>query len=287
MKCPGFFTFFKFRIIPAGCLLLLLQAGYPLRACWADEHRVVARVLSRTISLDEIQPGENLKTNMMQRLGPSIFEDWLRQFQGKTLKGLLLKELSRTYLLREGLMPEPEEIDGYVQYQQRRAKRALADLLNRREDLHRQRVASRPLEGADGSFAAKLAEMDRGIAELQERMRDTGQFRALHRQQAEEVVRIWKFHKALYHQYGGRVMCFNSGLEPVDAIQRLLGDGLYSYSLVILAPQFEDLLQGGNLPAGSFEVSRSEAEEYYRKPWWLSDYLADQQLGGMGESELH
>lgn len=257
------------------CLFLfVLFLAIPVMAVCSEESVAVARVYSRTIFLDELQPSRGLKSKTMQRLGPGIYQDWLGQFQVRTLRDVLLKALSATYLQQTGMEPTVEEVDAYLRYLDGRARNVLAEFQIRRDELYKKFKASAQGSSERQELQARISEADRLIVDMQEGVGETEQLQAQRRHRGEQVVGEWKFNKALYERYGGRVFCRNASLEPVDAIRRMLEDGIHDMVVVILAPEFADLFNGYESGQGtfSFEVDRSDAEAYFRTPWWSVDY---------------
>lgn len=88
--------------------------------------------------------------------------------------------------------------------------------------------------------------------------------------------RCWKckLNRALYQDYGGRIIFQQGGPEPLDAYRRFLEERQRQGAFAVLNPELEDAFWRyyRNDSIHSFFPPGSEQEaEAFRTPWWLSD----------------
>ena len=102
------------------------------------------------------------------------------------LAGAILTPLLDQYAAEQGIQAEPAEIDAFVENMRRG-------------------MAAEGLDAADGLTPEEAAQAD-----------------ALRRDMGGSMIRHWKINKALYEQYGGRIIYQQLGPEPLDAYRRFL-----------------------------------------------------------------
>ncbi|MEE4173663.1 MAG: META domain-containing protein [Xanthomonadales bacterium] len=104
------------------------------------------------------------------------------------------------------------------------------------------------LEATDEEIAAYLADMNRALAEdlgdEAESMDDLtederAEVKALREGMARSMIEQWKLNRALYEQYGGRVIYQQFGPEPLDAYRQFLEERQAAGDFVFLDPDVE------------------------------------------------
>lgn len=110
------------------------------------------------------------------------------------------------------------------------------------------------------------------LASLDETARGAAEDQAARRQVAAAFIRQWKINRALYQQYGGRIIYQQGGPEPLDAYRTFLQARERQGAFTILNPAFEAEFWKYFLtdsihsfyPKGSQEEARA-----FQTPWWL------------------
>ena len=96
----------------------------------------------------------------------------------------------------------------------------------------------------------------------------------MRRGMAESMMRNWKTNKALYQQYGGRIIYQQLGPEPLDAYLAFLEEAKSAGRFSLSKPEleatfwafFRDEDRHSFMPAGSDDEARAFAE-----PPWADD----------------
>jgi hypothetical protein len=93
----------------------------------------------------------------------------------------------------------------------------------------------------------------------------------MQRQMARDIIRQWKINKALYEQYGGRIIYQQLGPEPIDAYREFLrqreADGAFAIRDQALEASFwrhftDDSIHDFMTPGGA-----DEARAFTTPPW--------------------
>ena len=85
---------------------------------------------------------------------------------------------------------------------------------------------------------------------------------------AQTTVRNWKFNKALYEKYGGRVIFQQAGCEPLDAYKTFWDE--QRKNVEIFDQRFQsvfDAFEKYYEMVHSF-VAKENADKYFFSPWW-------------------
>ena len=205
-----------------------------------------------------------------QALGTEI-----RTSDPEELRYLILRPLTDRYAAERGIEATPDEIDGYL------ARIAAVAEQDRRERDARLAEIERQLATpalAEDPRAALTAERGR----LQQLRRDLDSSPATPQEAAEEAqarrtvaaafVRQWKLNRALYQDYGGRIIFQQGGPEPLDAYRRFLEEqqkrGAFAIADSELEAAFWRYYRDDTIhsfyPAGSAEEAKA-----FQTPWWL------------------
>ncbi len=89
------------------------------------------------------------------------------------------------------------------------------------------------------------------------------------REISEQWVASWKMNKALYENYGGRVIFQQAGIEPIDAYRAQLKDIREKGDLKIVKPEYEDVFAEFEryLDMGHNFLDESD-DKYFDRPYW-------------------
>ncbi len=130
----------------------------------------------------------------------SVLGEEIRTTDVDELSGTILTVLLDHYAAERGIVAEPAEIDAFVENM-------------------RQGMAKEGLDAENDLTAEEAAEVE-----------------TMRRQMGEAIIRQWKINKALYEQYGGRIIYQQLGPEPLDAYRRFLEQAHADGAFVIYDP---------------------------------------------------
>ena len=130
----------------------------------------------------------------------SVLGEEIRSADADEVKSTILTVLLDQYAAERGIAAEPAEVDAFV------------------EEMRRG-MAERGLDSESELTPAEAAEAE-----------------AMRRQMGEALILQWKINKALYEQYGGRIIYQQLGPEPLDAYRRFLEEEQADGAFVIRDP---------------------------------------------------
>jgi hypothetical protein len=160
---------------------------------------------------------------------------------GDQLLGEVLSALLARYAQAQGIRATPEEVAAYRSQVQRVLERDRDAAVAQRDALARQLAAGGQPEAERQALARQLEAAERSAQMFEQTVReskDPADRAARDEVSAASIVR-WKTMRALYRQYGGRIIFQQAGPEPLDALRRFLEDGEKQGDFRIADPALE------------------------------------------------
>jgi heat shock protein HslJ len=257
----------------AECGPASLHARYGQEFQWVrsyvieDGHLFLATMADGSII--EFQPAAEIPA------AATVFGEAVRTDDFDVMRSTILSALFERYRASQSVTVEDSEIDAYIEkldrrMQEDRNKHAMrleeiASLLNgngltdeRREKLvAEQEQVSQFLESLDSGAPANEEE----ARQIMEMRRDF----------ARQALGQWKTNKALYDQYGGRIIFQQFGPEPIDAYRRFLEEQRDAGNFEILREEFDapfwEYFTDDSMH-DFFETGSSEEAEAFGTPPW-------------------
>lgn len=211
-------------------------------------------------------------------LAAQVLDTEVHTADAEELRYVVLRELTDRYAAERGIEVQQSEIDAYVAA----VARSMAEDRKRRA-AERERLAQQLQSGtltpAERETLSSQLRVLNELAELENADTPGGdgesaEDRAAREQIAAAFIRQWKINRALYQQYGGRIVFQQGGPEPLDAYRLFLEENQKQGAFRILDPALEagfwsyyrnDAIHSF-YPKGSAEEAR-----VFAQPWWLSD----------------
>lgn len=189
-------------------------------------------------------------------------------------QGRILTALLDRYAEEQGIRVADAEIDAYLQDMEETLAESRKRQQARLEELQ-QVLAS---DGASVTKNREALERERdmlsgllgsGDAEEDLTPEEQAELAAMRRDMARAMIRHWKINRALYRQYGGRVIYQQAGPEPLDAYRQYLEEQQAAGAFVIrdpeLASRFWRYFRDESIH--SFMEDEAAAEVFARPPW--------------------
>ena len=188
------------------------------------------------------------------------------------LRYVVLRQLLEPYVRSKGITVTQQEKDAYIDHvdafmQQDREERSA-----RREELRRTLAAGGLSETDRKSMMDELAILDELLADAEPgAAADTAEERAAREEIAEAFIGQWKINRALYEQYGGRIVFQQGGPEPLDAYRTFLEErqaqGDFTIVNDALVAEFWRYFRDDSIHSFYEPGSREEAEALATPPW--------------------
>lgn len=139
------------------------------------------------------------------------------------LQYLIVQRLLDRYAQEQGITVSTEEITSYLAAKQRFMKEDLQRREERRMELEAQLQTDESSGEAREALSRELAVLNSlSDMESQESADDSPEVRVYEEQIARSFILRHKINRALYRQYGGRVIFQQAGPEPLDAYRKFL-----------------------------------------------------------------
>jgi len=189
------------------------------------------------------------------------------------LRYVVLKELTDRYAAGKGISVTQAEIDAYVRQVRESMRRDREAKVARRDELTRRLAAGGLTDAERKALTSELDSVNRFLAAIGDPAAatvDPEETRA-REQIAAAFIRQWKINRALYQQYGGRIIFQQGGPEPLDAYRKFLEERQARSDFTILNKDLEAAFWRYYVtdsihsfyPAGSKE----EAQAFAVPPW--------------------
>jgi ABC-type glycerol-3-phosphate transport system substrate-binding protein len=140
------------------------------------------------------------------------------------LRYVVLRQLTERYAQEQGIVVTPAEKDAYVRHVRETLARDRQQKAARRAELASQLAAGGLSDAERSRLAAEIASLDDFLAALGDpaAAKADPQEEEARQQVAAAFILQWKINRALYKQYGGRIIFQQGGPEPLDAYRRFL-----------------------------------------------------------------
>jgi hypothetical protein len=193
------------------------------------------------------------------------------------LRYIILRTLTDLYAQDKGITVTQAEKDAYIDTLRRTMEQDRQHQARRRDELASKLQAQGLPDAERKALTEELETLDDLIANLAEgadaAAEDPEADRAIREEIASAFIRQWKLNRALYQDYGGRIIFQQGGPEPLDAYRRFLEERQAQGAFRILDRDldsafwryYRDDAIHSFYPPGS-----AEEAEAFQAPWWLS-----------------
>jgi heat shock protein HslJ len=174
----------------------------------------------------------------------TVLGEEIRTDDAAEMQQAILKALFERYEAEKGIAATDAEIDAFVGSLDRAKEEDIADRSKRLAEMDR-RLESGEL---DAAAKAALEEERKRLAEFVEDLESSDELSAeeaaqateMRRSFAREMITHWKLNRALYEQYGGRIIGQQLGPEPLDAYREFLEEQQTDGAFEIHREEFSD-----------------------------------------------
>lgn len=169
----------------------------------------------------------------------TVFETSIHSRDSREVQYVILQHLMARYAQDQKIDVSKDDVDAYLEAQQRFMFSDRKRREQRRTELAEQ-LKPGHLPDARRSALAKELEILNSLADadLKTADEDAPEVRAYREQLAKAFVLRWKVNRALYRQYGGRIIFQQAGPEPLDAYRTFLQEQEALGQFKILDPSF-------------------------------------------------
>jgi hypothetical protein len=172
----------------------------------------------------------------------NVLDTVVRTQDAEELRHVVLTALTDRYARDKGIAVTPRDKSDYLRWLERRKRKDVEENSARRDQLTRRLTAG---SLSDTERKALLSELE-SVNQLLGALGDTGAAAApdpqeteVHEQIAAAVILQWKVNRALYRQYGGRIIFQQGGPEPLDAYREFLREKQARGAFTILDKDLE------------------------------------------------
>lgn len=170
----------------------------------------------------------------------TVFETGVHSRDFEEVRYVILQRLMARFAEDHKIDVSKDEVDSYLV-----AQRRFMALDRQRRELRRteltEQLQSDQLTDAQRSTLAKNLQLINRLADADREVADDNspEVRAYSKQVAKTFILRWKVNRALYRQYGGRIIYQQAGPEPLDAYRTFLQEQEAIGHFKILDPSYE------------------------------------------------
>ena len=224
------------------------------------QEKSVAMVESRALSLADLDPPESWQAQHRTKLSEKDYTAWLARSRSDRLSGLIWAAVKKQFCSGKDCSPTEADIG------------AFQDATARLNEQRRLKDEARLREIEDSLATALPASEREKLArekELLESVRSAllGVSPQLDRRIAEPWVASWKFYRALYRAYGGRVIFQQAGPEPLEAMTKLLREHEMRGTFAIYDSELHRNFWAYFTTMG--HTFMPDGPKFLETPWWL------------------
>lgn len=189
---------------------------------------------------------------------------------------VIIGKLLDRYAVEQGVEVSQEEIDAYIEGLRRTAKEDQMQKGQRRDELAEQMKLKTLTDAKRKALSLELDTLSEVLQLLDETAEDARtnpeEVRAARERVATAFIRQWEINRALYKQYGGRIIFQQGGPEPLDAYRKFLEaeekKGAFTILNKAFEPEFWKYYVTDTMHSFYPEGSKEEARAF-ETPWWL------------------
>ena len=223
----------------------------------------MARIYTKNISLLQIEPDPNIVVKLSKELKSPEYEKWLWGERSNRLLGFIFAGLQEKFLNEYKLWPTEAEKQEFVKAMTRRHHTDVGAKKARLQQIERELRASSTSPARKKQLAQESVAMTAAIK--QATMAATALAGPGSLNSAAAFVGGWKFNRALYKKYGGKVIIQEAGFEPVGAYEKWLREHEMKGSFKILEPK----LRGRIYESLNMTAAPVDPGDFFETPWWL------------------
>lgn len=266
-------------------LILALGCALPPAAHAAEAPRgaPVAVVNGQTVYSNDLNPSPELLKRAGTRLSQDQYEIWLASHRDKQLSWRVWQGVLESYIASHQLKVAEQEVDVVSEVMHKGREEKMKEGEAARAQLQQDLKSPVLTAQTRAQLTRELALLERRLAEDRalfsppnEQAKQT--VRAAERELARNTVLQWKISKALYQQYGGKVIERHDVFEPIDAYRRYLEEQearkTFQITDLKLRASFYQYYTAVHTPVDDLRV-----QFYFEKPWWLRTKQELKQFG--------
>ena len=251
------------------CLFLLLSFD---NAIAKDE--VLATAFGIIIDKSSIAPDPLELEFAKKDLSGDAFRDWQEQTLFDNFRGKVVEAFRAFLLKRENISVSPDEIHEFSSISRRFEEKERSDALAEIKLLEKE-LSSEALPEALRELKQRRLKSQQLILKS---IDDSEKFdrenpkehRRIEVDIARRFIQSWKINKFLYERYGGRIVFYQGGPEPIDAyyeeLKTLASDGELKIHNSLLEQEFWKYYADRSR---HIAMPRDDGEKLLKKPWWL------------------
>jgi hypothetical protein len=215
-------------------VLLIPRLGF----AQLSDNNPVALVGDKKIYSADINPNRFVADKYRKELTADQYSAWEQDYKIQRLESLIYEVWQNQLLDEMKMQPTADEINVYINF-----------------------FLSQPLTPEDQKREEKELQANPNYKELKKESFE---------RTAPPMVKAWKFNKALYVKYGGRVIFQQAGYEPIDAYKQFLEEHQKNKSYEILDPAYKNIFSKMNdyFAMPHQYMKKEDADQYFEKSWW-------------------
>jgi len=237
MKC------FKWTI---WSVMTLLALSSSLALSDELENKPIARVFDQLITDADITQNKEVLDRYRAQFSKDEFDKWEKEYKIKALEALVYSALQKQLLEEMDMEPSEDDIQLFIDFSRKKQETQLEEFQTQREGLLKELQAANLEESKRASLKDHLKTIDQLIAfelKAREEEKTIPNYEQIKKRSLKRVATVsvtsWKFNKALYTKYGGRVIFQQAGFEPIDAYKSFLEGHKASKNYEIMDPAIE------------------------------------------------
>lgn len=238
---------------------------------------ILAAVGACFLSLSSFAQSEAIKTEDADAI---IIAEVLGQkitvAEKDNLRGLILGTLLQEYAKENKIEPTEAELNTFIVQNQKQEKQNQvefeADRKRLRGELRSTDLSDEERKDKESQLQTveSILKVNRETKRMTKKMK--AEMHSMMRQMAQQLVTSWKINKALYEEYGGRIIFQQAGVEPLDAYRLFLREKEEQGAFQILdqtyRAQFWNYFTNDDMHTF---YDKNDGAKFIHIPWWMMD----------------
>ena len=237
--------------------------------------RAVCLVIVFSVALSRVHAQET-PTQQGDPIIAEVLGKKIMLSQKDKLDGIIFGTLLEQYAKEHKIEPSRAEIEAFVAKSKEREVQHRKEWNKEKKDLLK-KLKSKTLSKSEKDQLTSSLETLNSLLEVDPEMEkyekeNPKEIKKMEEEMANRFIHGWKVNKALFKQYGGRVIFQQAGAEPLDAYRNFLKEQEKKRSFQILDKKYEvSFWRYFTNDAMHTFYPKDEGAKFINTPWWMME----------------
>jgi hypothetical protein len=225
----------------------------------------VASINGRAVSVDEISPPADEAITKKAEVDAGAYDKWLLEYRNEKLGSLIWEPLREEFCKTHDCRATEKEIremsESVIRSEMEDERQWRREVAQIEKKLRNKKLP----EEKRKKLAAQQTMLRENVETMAEMNKDPENLKNQN-EVSKPFIEAWKFNRALYREYGGRVIFQQAGIEPLDAYRQFLQEHEKKGAFAIYDPQLSEEFWKYYTTMKHTFLDKDDID--FETPWW-------------------